>query len=182
MRFGILSTRLSHCSWMTLCHSWRWNLSTTTLFNGLWPSILLLITFQRYSMRFRSWDWASHDRVLIWWSFIHTLIDLAVWHGALSCWKKIILRVGEYFQRRRKQVFFQLNLAHGLIHVSVAKTHLPDSSHPEAPADHQPSSTTFHSGFEVSPGLCLIIRGPGVRPSWKLDSSEKRTLLKSSMV
>ncbi|MBN3280433.1 VPP1 ATPase, partial [Polyodon spathula] len=25
--------------------------------------------------------------VLIWWSSIHTLIDLAVWHGALSCWK-----------------------------------------------------------------------------------------------
>ncbi|XP_051548280.1 electron transfer flavoprotein subunit alpha, mitochondrial-like isoform X1 [Myxocyprinus asiaticus] len=39
-----------------------------------------------FSMGFRSGDWAGHDRVLIRWSFIHTLIDLAVWHGALSCW------------------------------------------------------------------------------------------------
>ena len=37
---------------------------------------------------FRSGDWAGHDRVLIWWSSIHTLIDLAVWHEALSYWKK----------------------------------------------------------------------------------------------
>jgi len=32
-------------------------------------------------MGFRAGDWAGHDRVLIWWSSIHTLIDLAVWHG-----------------------------------------------------------------------------------------------------
>src|SRR4029434_4537620 len=37
-------------------------------------------------MGFRSGDWAGHDRVLMWWSFIHTLTDLAVWHGTLCVW------------------------------------------------------------------------------------------------
>ena len=88
MCLGMLSTSLSHCRWVTLCHSWRKNSSSSALFDGLWPSIFLLITFQRFLMGFRSGDWAGHDRVLIWWSFIHTFTDLAVWHGALSCWKK----------------------------------------------------------------------------------------------
>ena len=39
-------------------------------------------------------DWAGHHRVLIWGPFIHTLIDLAVWRGALhlhckQCWWRI---------------------------------------------------------------------------------------------
>src|SRR4029434_8297804 len=35
-------------------------------------------------MGFRSGDCAGHNRVLMWWSFIHTFTDLAVWHGALA--------------------------------------------------------------------------------------------------
>ena len=88
MRLGMLSTSLSHCCWVTLWRSWRESSSSSALFDGLWPSIFLLITFQRFSMGFMSGDWAGHDRVLIWWSFIHTFTDLAVWHGALFCWKK----------------------------------------------------------------------------------------------
>ncbi|XP_051563685.1 uncharacterized protein LOC127446636 isoform X1 [Myxocyprinus asiaticus] len=68
------------------------------------------ILHERFSMEFRSGDWAGHDRVLIRWSSIHTLIDLAVWHGALSCWKKQSSELGEHCQSRRKQVFFQDNL------------------------------------------------------------------------
>jgi hypothetical protein len=42
----------------------------------------------RSLMGFKSGDWAGHDKVLIWWSSIHTLIDLTVSHGTLSYWKK----------------------------------------------------------------------------------------------
>lgn len=75
----LLSTSLLHCSWVTLCHFWH--------FNGFWPPSLLSITFQRFSMKFRCGNCAGHDWVLNTWSSIHTLIDLAVRHGALSCWK-----------------------------------------------------------------------------------------------
>ena len=49
---------------------------------------------QCFSMGVRSGDWAVHDRVLIWWSSIHTLIALAMWHGALTCWKDQSSEVG----------------------------------------------------------------------------------------
>lgn len=77
-----------HCSRVTLFLSWQKNSISSTLFDGLSPSIFLFITFQRFIMGFRSGVWAGHDRVLIWWPFIHTFINLAVWHGILFCWKK----------------------------------------------------------------------------------------------
>lgn len=33
-------------------------------------------------MGFRSGNWAAYDKVLIWWPFIYTLIDLAELHSA----------------------------------------------------------------------------------------------------
>ena len=143
---------ISHCCWVTLWHSWCKN---------------------------------GHDGIFIWWSSIHTLIDLAVWHGALSCWIKPILRVGEHCQSGRKHIFFQDNLVRGLIHVLFAKMNLPDSSIAKAPPDHHRSSTKFSAWVrdtETSPALRLTIRGPSVGQSWKLDSSEKMTLLQSSSV
>ncbi len=52
------------------------NWSSLASVDGLWPSIFLLITFQRFPIGFRSGDRAGYDRVLIWWSSIHTLINL----------------------------------------------------------------------------------------------------------
>ncbi len=52
MRLGMLSTSLSHCCWVTLCHSWCKNPNSSALFDGLWPSTFLLITF-------RSFQWGS---------------------------------------------------------------------------------------------------------------------------
>ena len=80
----MLSASLSHCCWVTLCHSWRKNSSSSALFDGLWPSILLLITFQRFSMGFRSGDWAGYNRVLIWWSFIQVVLDENLLPSALT--------------------------------------------------------------------------------------------------
>ncbi len=52
------------------------NWSSLASVDGLWPSIFLLITFQRFPIGFRSGYRAGYDRVLIWWSSIHTLINL----------------------------------------------------------------------------------------------------------
>ncbi len=79
MRFGMLSTSLSHCSWMTLFQAWCKNSSCWAWVDGLWPSSFLLITFQRFSRGFGPGVWAGHVRVLIWWSSIHSLIGQAEW-------------------------------------------------------------------------------------------------------
>ena len=148
-----------HLSWQALhqsftlmlgdfMHAWRKHSSSSALFDGLWPSIFLLITFQRFSMvqvwRL-GWPWQG--------------LDLVVFHPHLDCFgcvawsivllKKTILRVGEHCQSRRKQVFFQDNLIRGLIHASFTKTNLPDSSLAEAPPDHHQSCTKFHKTWRA---------------------------------
>jgi len=64
---------------------------------------------------------------------VHTLIALAMWHEALSCWgkKKTIFRVREHCKSRRKQVFVQDNLACGLIPASFTKTIPALQEHPQ---------------------------------------------------
>ena len=85
-----------------------------------------------------------------WRSSIHTLTDLAALHGALSCLKKkTILIIWEHFQSRRKQVFFEDNLVHGLGHASFTKTDHPNSSLAEAPPDLHQSAIKFHSRCET---------------------------------
>ena len=121
MCLGMLSTSLSHCRWVTLCHSWRKNSSSSALFDGLWPSIFLLITFQRFLMGFRSGNWAGRYGVLIWWSFIHTFTDLAVWHGALSCWKKHSSELGSIV--RAKGSKFCTTVISGLLSAPKYKPH-----------------------------------------------------------
>ncbi len=134
MRLRMLSTSFSHCCLVILRRSWCKNSSSSALFDGLWSSIFLLITLQRFSVGFRSGDWPGLDRVLIWWSSICTFIDLA---GALSCWKNQSSELGNIF---RAEESFQDNLVHGL-------TNVPDSRLAEAPPDHHWSSTKFHSGW-----------------------------------
>ncbi len=75
----------------------------------------------------RSGDWAGHDRVLIGWSFIRTSIDPAVVCSMKHCPAeeiKTIHRVEEHCQSRRKHIFSQDNLVHGLIHVPFTKTNV----------------------------------------------------------
>lgn len=60
----------------------------------------------------------------------------------------------------------------------------------EAAPDHHHSSTKFtvgtrHCGFcgtVISPSLCLTIRRPGGEKCWKLELSDKMTLLQSSTI
>lgn len=70
---SVLSMRLSHRCYIYFCHSWCRNPICSAMFDGQWPFIFLLMTFHMFAMRFRSEDWAGHDRIWIWWSFIHTL-------------------------------------------------------------------------------------------------------------
>lgn len=71
-------------------------------------------------MGFRSGDWPGPDQV-----FIHTLIDLAGWFGALSFWK---IQSSELGNIVRQQVSFQGNRVRCLIHASFAKIILPNCS------------------------------------------------------
>lgn len=98
MRVCMLSTSLSHCSQIILFHSWCKNSSCSALFD-------VFITLQRFSMGFRSKGQAGHDRLLMWWSSIHTLVDRAVWHGALSHFFYFLKRTIQ----RGKQVLLQDN-------------------------------------------------------------------------
>ena len=75
-------------------------------------------------------DWAGHDRVLIWWSSSHTLIDLA---RSIALPEK---NNPQSWVTLSEEVFFQYNLVLGLIHASFTKTNLPDSSLAETPPDH----------------------------------------------
>lgn len=120
MHLGMPSTSLSHCFWITLCHSWHKNASSSALFDGLCPFIFLLITFKRFAIWFRSGDRAGHDKVLV-----KTLIDLGMWHGALCCWKKRNPQGLRNIVTKRTQICFQDNLcadAHST-HLTVDARH-----------------------------------------------------------
>ncbi len=56
-------------------------------FFGLLFLILLLTILHRFSMRFRSGEFAGQSSTPTPWSFNQLLVLLAVWTGAKSCWK-----------------------------------------------------------------------------------------------
>ena len=145
MRFGMLSTSLSHCSWMALFQAWCKNSSCWAWVDGLWPSSFLLITFQRFSRGFGPGVWAGHVRVLIWWSSIHSLIGQAEWLEPCPTLKKTVLSVRGHCQNRRKPVLAQDNFVCSFSDASFARMNLTDFSLAEAPSDHHRFSAKFHS-------------------------------------
>ncbi len=54
---------------------------------GLVSLILLLTIFHRYSMGFRSGEFAGQSSTVTPWTLNQFLVPLAVWVGAKSCWK-----------------------------------------------------------------------------------------------
>ncbi len=54
---------------------------------GLLFLIFLLTVLHRFSMGFRSGEYAGQSSTLTPWSFNQLLVLLAVWTGAKSCWK-----------------------------------------------------------------------------------------------
>lgn len=90
MCLGMLSTGLSHCCCMISCNSWGKNSGFSALFDGLWPSIFLLIMFQSFSKVVLVWilgsPWQDRDLVVL-----HPHLDfpsLRGMHVASSRWKK----------------------------------------------------------------------------------------------
>lgn len=180
MHLGMLCSSLLHWFYVTISHCW-W--SSFALFDDFCLPIFLLITFQRFSLEFRSWDWAAHDRVLIWCSFIHILlIDLAVWHAALSCWKKTVLSWGTLPEQKEASVFPGypcIWLDSQVLRKDEPAQFQPCWSIPRSlPILLQISQWVQDTGLYTSPGLRLTIRYPAVRQSW--NSSEKMTLLQWS--
>ncbi len=60
---------------------------SSSAFFGLFFLILLLTIPHRFSMGFRSGEFAGQSRTQTPWSFNQLLVLLAVWAGAKSCWK-----------------------------------------------------------------------------------------------
>ncbi len=60
---------------------------SSSAFFGLLFLIFLLTIPQRFSMRFRSGEFAGQSSTPTPWSFNQLLVLLAVWAGAKSCWK-----------------------------------------------------------------------------------------------
>lgn len=58
MLHGTLSTSHTRCCQVTFCHSWHKNVISSATSDDLWPSIFLLIRFQKFSI-FRSGDWTE---------------------------------------------------------------------------------------------------------------------------
>ncbi len=60
---------------------------SSSAFFGLLFLIFLLTIPHRFSVRFRSGEFAGQSSTLTPWSFNQLLVLLAVWAGAKSCWK-----------------------------------------------------------------------------------------------
>lgn len=97
----------SHCCCLISCNSWHQNPGSSALFDGLWPSIFLLITFQGFSKAVLvwrlGWQWQGFDLVVF-----HPHLgcpSLPGMHGASLRWKNPVLGDGAHCPRRRQQVF-----------------------------------------------------------------------------
>ncbi len=60
---------------------------SSSIFFGLLFPIFLLTIPHRFSVRFRSGEFAGQSSTPTPWSFNQLLVLLAVWAGAKSCWK-----------------------------------------------------------------------------------------------
>lgn len=83
----LISNHSFHVSWVTLCYSWHKKPRSSALFDGLWPCVLPLDHIPGV-FNDRSGVWAGHDRVLVWWSSIHTLLAWLCCMGHCPAGKK----------------------------------------------------------------------------------------------
>lgn len=118
--------------------------------------------------------------------FVMLSISLSHWLWVTLChsWCKNSLALFDGLWPLIIQTFVQANLVCNLIHASFRKMNPALLKHPQIITDPPRNFTVGarHCGRYTSPGLYLTIRRPGVGQSWKFDSSEKISLLQSSMV
>ncbi len=76
----------------------------SSAFFGLFFLILLLTIPHRFSLGFRSGEFAGQSSTPTPWSFNQLLVLLAVWAGAKSCWKNEISIFKKLVSRRKHEV------------------------------------------------------------------------------
>ena len=83
----MLCTRLQSSSGVTICcQAWIIFSISSLLLDGLFLAMISLILCHKFSIGFRSGDWAGQ---FIWatrWDCIHLFTNFARWQGALSSW------------------------------------------------------------------------------------------------
>ncbi len=89
---------------------------SSSAFFGLLFLIFLLTIPHRFSMGFRSGEFAGQSSTPTPWSFNQLLVLLAVWAGAKSCWKNEI-SIFKKLVSRRKQEVLQNVLVNGCIYI-----------------------------------------------------------------
>ncbi len=77
---------------------------SSSAFFGLLFLILLLTIPRRFSLGFRSGEFAGQSSTPTPWSFNQLLVLLAVWAGAKSCWKNEISIFKKLVSRRKHEV------------------------------------------------------------------------------
>ncbi len=105
---------------------WQWP-SAHLHFFGLLFLIFLLTIPRRFSMGFRSGEFAGQSSTPTPWSFNQLLVILAVWAGAKSCWKNEISIFKKLVSRRKHEVL-QHFLVNGCSDVGFQKTQWTNTS------------------------------------------------------
>ncbi len=123
IRRGMEVISLWHCwSGMEAQVSLTVAFSSSALF-GLLFLIFLLTIHHRFSMRFRSGEFAGQSSTPTPWSFNQLLVLLAVWAGAKSCWK-----MKSASGQQKKDVVLQHFLVNGCSDVGFQKTQWTNTS------------------------------------------------------
>ncbi len=78
---------------------------SSSAFFGLLFLIFLLTILHRFSMGFRSGEFAEQSSTPTPWSFNQLLVILAVWTGATSCWKMKSASLKKLVSRRKHEAF-----------------------------------------------------------------------------
>ncbi len=119
---------------ISLWHCWggmEAQVSLTVIFSssaffGLFFLIFLLTISHKFSMEFRSGEFAGQSSTPTPWSFNQLLVLLAVWAGATSCWK--MKSASKKLVSRRKHEELQNVLVNGCSDVGFQKTQWTNTS------------------------------------------------------
>lgn len=84
--FGKLLTRFLQSSEVIAFHSRRRQRFRSSLLLIVWRLILRFNKPHKYSLGFRSGDWAGQSRSSVLFSRNHDIVRADLWHGALCCW------------------------------------------------------------------------------------------------
>ncbi len=106
MRRGMEVISLWHCSGLMKAQVYLIAAFRSSALLGLVSLIFLLAIPCRFSMGFRSGEFAGQSSTVTPWSLNQLLVPLAVWAGAKSCWKMKISISMKLVSRRKHEVLW----------------------------------------------------------------------------